>query len=130
MADLAGETVVKADVPAQSVAIDSGPSDKQRQALDPSLPARTTFQEDLTTAGQRRINLVWEYTQSVIAGMVVLANMVVGVYDGLMPPDRHSEYPVILSSALFLIVGFYFSRTNHAAIGGVGPKPESAYTGR
>lgn len=96
----------------------------------PSRPPTTTQQEDLTTASQRKVNLIWEYTQAVIAGMVVFANMVVGVYDGLAPAERRSEFPVILSSALFLIVGFYFSRTNHAAIGGVGPKPEGIYLGR
>jgi hypothetical protein len=41
-----------------------------------------------------------------------------------------TEHPAILSSALFLILGFYYSRTNHAAIGGVGEKPRDHYTGR
>lgn len=101
---------------------------------DPSVPATTTFQEDLTTAGQRRINLVWEFTQAFIAMAVVLANMIVGVYQGLVGPfskdGMRVEFPTILSSALFLVVGFYFSRTNHAAIGGVGSKPEGQYVGR
>jgi len=101
-----------------------------RQSLDPSMPATTTYQQDLTMAGQRRVNLIWEYTQATIAGMVVLANMVVGVYDGVVVADHRPEFPVILSSSLFLIVGFYFSRTNHAAIGGVGMKPQEQYVGR
>jgi hypothetical protein len=92
------------------------------------LAPKTTTQEDLTTASQRRINLIWEYTQSIISIMVVAANVVVATYDGL--EVTHPEFPVILSSSLFLIVGFYFSRTNHAAIGGIGVKPESMYTGR
>lgn len=103
---------------------------KQDQRRDPSLPARTTFQEDLTTLGQRRINLIWEYTQAAIAVMVIMANMIVGCYRGLMDNPARGEYPIILSSSLFLIVGFYFSRTNHAAIGGVGSKPEAMYEGR
>jgi len=94
------------------------------------LPSTTTYQEDLITAGQRRINLIWEWTQSLIAIMVVLANMIVGVSAGLKKDDKRPDFPVILSSALFLVVGFYFSRTNHAAIGGVGPKPNPIYTGR
>lgn len=133
MEDLTGTTVVKADVPAQTVAIQ--PEQKTRpiqtqqdQAADASLPAKTTFQEDLVTAGQRKINLIWEFTQSTISVMVVVANMIVAVYDGLR--KDHSDFPVILSSALFLIIGFYFSRTNHAAIGGVGNKPVSIYEGR
>ena len=88
----------------------------QDQVTNPSRPAETTFQQDLVTAGQRRINVIWEFTQAFIACSVVLANMIVGVYDGLTVSgaERH-EFPVILSSSLFLVVGFYFSRTNHAA---------------
>jgi hypothetical protein len=93
-----------------------------------SLAPTTTSQEDLVTAGQRRINLIWEWTQSIISVSVVLANMIVASYHGMMV--THGEYPVVLSSSLFLIVGFYFSRTNHAAIGGVGPKPNTNYEGR
>jgi hypothetical protein len=99
----------------------------------PPLSPRTTAQEDLTHAGQRRINLLWEATQSVIAVSMVLASIIVSVAQGLekvgaglAPP----VFPPILSNALFLIVGFYFSRTNHAAIGGVGPKPVDSYQGR
>jgi len=98
-----------------------------------SLAPTTTTQEDLTTAGQRRINMIWEFTQAFIASMVVLANMIVGVYQGLVPytgQGARLEFPVILSSSLFLVVGFYFSRTNHAAIGGVGEKPTEVYRGR
>lgn len=99
-------------------------------APDPPLPAQTTAQQDLVTAGQRKVNLIWEYTQALVAILVVIANMIVGVYDGLAPAGQRQEYPVILSSSLFLIVGFYFSRTNHAAIGGIGDKPIGIYQGR
>jgi hypothetical protein len=101
----------------------------QSQVLDPSVPARTTFQEDLTTAGQRRINLIWEYTQSAVTCVVVLTNMLVA---GILALRGGSpmEHPVILSSSLFLILGFYYSRTNHAAIGGVGAKAQAPYEGR
>jgi len=106
-------------------------ADTQDQSVNPSLPASTTFQQDLVTAGQRRINVIWETTQAFIACAVVLANMIVGVYDGLSTASSHTEYPVILSSSLFLIVGFYFSRTNHANIGGTGDKRTGTiYTGR
>jgi hypothetical protein len=88
----------------------------------------TTIQEDLTTAGQRRINLIWEMTQAFVAIMVVFANMIVGVYQGIYATTL--PFPTILSSALFLVVGFYFSRTNHAAIGGTGSKPAEIYRGR
>lgn len=88
-----------------------------------------SVQQNLTRAGQRRVNLIWEYTQAIIAILVIVANMIVGTYRGLMP-HMDGDYPIILSSSLFLIVGFYFSRTNHAAIGGVGYKEHSEYKGR
>jgi hypothetical protein len=95
-----------------------------------SIAPTTTIQEDLTTAGQRRINLIWEYTQSAVTLMVVLSNMTVAISNGIRAGDIVDRHPVILSSSLFLILGFYYSRTNHAAIGGVGRKPNSKYEGR
>lgn len=93
-----------------------------------NIAPNTTFQEDLTVAGQRRVNLIWEYTQSFVTVVVVLANMVVAVSNGIN--GTLLEHPSILSSSLFLILGFYYSRTNHAAIGGIGPKPTVPYSGR
>jgi hypothetical protein len=93
----------------------------QPQETDPSRPATTTFQQDLVTAGQRRINLVWEYTQAIIAGAVTFAY----IASQLLKIESAG-----LANACFLIVGFYFSRTNHAAIGGVGVKPVPPYEGR
>jgi hypothetical protein len=113
---------------------------QQGQELDPSLPARTTFQEDLTTAGQRKVNLIWEYTQACIAVMVVITTMVAGIYSmfrptvtvgaGLNVIQVPMQIPTIIGVAFGMVTGFYFSRTNHAAIGGIGPKPEGVYTGR
>src|SRR5678815_615705 len=92
-------------------------------------PSRTTLQEDLTTAGQRRVNLIWEWTQAIIAIGVVVSTMVVGGYIAILGrPDQQT--PTILSVAFGTIVGFYFARTNHAAIGGVGAKPMQPYQGR
>ncbi len=54
--------------------------------------------------------------------------MAVAVYDGIY--QNNVQFPAVLSNALFLIVGFYFSRTNHAAIGGIGPQPNTPYEGR
>jgi hypothetical protein len=145
---ITGETTVQASVPAQEVTVTAPVKARpvqfqQSQTTDPSIPARTTFQEDLTTAGQRRINLIWEYTQAFVAAIVVTTNMGVAVVialkevppvllaNGLIVPGVRPEFPTILSSSLFLIVGFYFSRTNHAAIGGVGAKPTNLeYQGR
>lgn len=93
----------------------------QDQATNPSRPAETTFEQDLVTAGQRRINLVWEATQAAIA---------VSITGGVIYCAVRAIDSVVLTNAFFLIVGFYFSRTNHAAIGGVGLKPQSTYSGR
>jgi len=86
-----------------------------------SLPPSTTVQEDMSTAGQRRINMVWEFTQAVIALTVTIAL----VYVSINKIDSEE-----LKNAFFLIIGFYFSRTNHAAIGGIGKKPQGKYEGR
>ncbi len=112
----------------------------QRQSEDPSIPAKTTFQEDLTFAGQRRVNLIWEYTQAIIALLVVLATMLCGAYSMFKPTTTlgigpnatqiPTQIPTIIGVAFGMVTGFYFSRTNHAAVGGVGHKPATEYRGR
>ena len=94
---------------------------EKEQPLTPT----TTEQEDITTAGQRRVNLIWEYTQAAIALMVVIATMVAGLKVAL-----GQQIPTIFSVAFGTVVGFYFSRTNHQAIGGIGQKPTQKYEGR
>jgi len=97
-----------------------------------SAPPTTTAQEDLVTAGQRKINLIWEYTQSTVTLLVVMANLAVAVTNGINGNKGMNDHPVILSTSLFLILGFYYSRTNHAQIGGLGKKPTDTqiYQGR
>ena len=36
-----------------------------------SVPPTTTSEEDLRTAGQRKVNMIWEYSQSVFAGLIL-----------------------------------------------------------
>lgn len=79
----------------------------------PSLPPNTTAQEDVVTAGQRRVNLIWEFTQAIIA--VIITGSV--VYCAIKRIDND-----VLENAFFLIVSMYFIRTNHTLIGGLGPK--------
>lgn len=87
-----------------------------------TLPPTTTEQEDLVTAGQRNVNLIWESTQALIAITITFAIV------GTAFTDTDSSNIV---NAFFLIIGFYFSRTNHQAIGGVGKKPAlGPYQGR
>src|SRR5687767_1589779 len=86
-------------------------------------PPTTTAEEDLQTAavragkvttaeGQRRINLIWEVTQSLIA-LAVTAAVIYAALRGI-----NSE---ILGNAFTLIIAIYFVRMNHTKIGGVSP---------
>ena len=104
-------------------------------APDPTTQADTSAivigkidQKALTAQGQRKVNLIWEYTQATIALAVVATNLL--VYAHMAFSSSKVDIPVSLSNTMFLVVGFYFSRTNHAAIGGVGAKPTEEYTGR
>jgi hypothetical protein len=115
--------------PASDPAILPGDIEFYRNKATIPLPAVTTAQQDLTFAGQRRINLVWEYTQAIIALIVVAATMAAGIYSAFS--QKTEQVPTIMSVAFGTVVGFYFSRTNHAAIGGVGQQPrEDPYKGR
>lgn len=89
--------------------------------VEQSLAPTTTTQQDITLAGQRRVNLIWEYTQATIALGVTIAM----IYCAIKKIESQD-----VRNAFFLIVGFYFSRTNHSAIGGVGVKPTQEYKGR
>lgn len=87
-----------------------------------TLPPTTTEEQDTVTKGQRHINRVWEYSQAAIALLITLA-IVYCAINKISSQD--------LTNSFFLIIGFYFSRANHQATGGVGAKPlEGAYTGR
>lgn len=72
----------------------------------------TTLEENLHTAGARKINLIWEFTQAFIAFAVTVATL----WSAVVAPDM---LPAILGNAFFLVIGFYFGRTNHARTGGM-----------
>lgn len=104
---------------------------------DRALPAQTTFQEDLTLASQRGINLIWETTQSQIARYVVIgtlaANTLIVLLSMMMSRDLTAAQALglgFINSICTGVTSFYFSRTNHAAIGGIGAKPIEKYSGR
>jgi cytochrome bd-type quinol oxidase subunit 2 len=91
---------------------------------DPALPtpeadAAKRDETSLRTAGQRRVNIIWEMTQAFIAAVVTLATLLAAVT--LVLKDQKAEAAfLLLSNAFFLVIGFYFGRTNHARTGGVG----------
>lgn len=119
---VAGQVKVKMDPLVQTLPV---------APVQPSLPPTTTYQEDIVLAGQRKVNLIWEYTQAFIAIITVIGNVIVAGYFAIARLPAN-EYPLVLSSCLFLVVGSYFQRTNHQRIGGLGPKStdNQKYEGR
>jgi hypothetical protein len=94
------------------------------------LPSTTTAEEDrssagsrdevsLRTAGQRRINVIWEITQAAIALAVTGSTLYVSAALALKDQGQTAAF-LLLSNAFFLVVGFYFGRTNHQRVGGIG----------
>lgn len=96
----------------------------QSQHVDPSVPATTTFQQDLTFAGQRQINLIWETTQQRVAlGVVFTAlgvSAVLAVFGKVLASTELQLAAVVFVFGVAnLVTGFYFGRTNHTKVGGV-----------
>ncbi len=83
------------------------------------LTATTTAEQNRKTASQRRVNLIWESTQAVIAISVTAATLYVAANLALHDSGQVAAF-LLLSNAFFLVVGFYFGRTNHQRTGGVG----------
>lgn len=81
------------------------------------MAGNTIAQQEKTSAGQRRINLIWETTQGIIAIGITSAKIYCSI-NGINSPE--------LTNAFFLIVSMYFVRTNHQLVGGVGSKPTNA----
>lgn len=88
-------------------AIVEGKAEEIPQA--PKTPT-TTREEDITTAGQRRINLIWEMTQATISVLITGAM----IYCIVKDIDTKE-----LSAAFFMVITMYLLRTNHTKIGGV-----------
>ena len=75
---------------------------------------------DETAAGQRRINVIWEITQSVIA-LIVVSTFLFVAAQKILRSDMDTTAFIVLSNVVALVIGFYFGRTNHTKTGGVGP---------
>lgn len=82
-----------------------------------SIPATTTAEENRHSAGQRRVNIIWEVTQALIAVSVTCATLYVAASLALHSAEMAAF--LLLSNAFFLVIGFYFGRTNHQRVGGV-----------
>jgi HD-like signal output (HDOD) protein len=96
---------------------------------DPVLPEdstapTTTAEQNLSTAGQRHINVMWERTQQIIAVSVTTIVLGAAVYVVVMgaPEDRRVAF-ALLSNIGMLVIATYFQRTNHTKTGGTGERP-------
>jgi len=95
-----------------------------------NLPPGTTSEDDRRTAGQRRINIIWEVTQAVIALAVTGTGMFTASQLALRADtsDANKSMAItaflLISNTVFLVIGFYFGRTNHQRVGGMGAKSE------
>lgn len=104
------------------------------------LAPTTTHEENVVTEGQRRINLIWETTQSRIAllvihiGMgvnaVVIVILIALAFFSRTEREIDTATVAIITGSIAainltsgIVIGFYFSRTNHSQIGGTGNKP-------
>jgi hypothetical protein len=80
-------------------------------------------EHSLRTAGQRRVNILWEFTQALIAVAVTISTLFVSARLAQTQGADMAAF-LLLSNAFFLVIGFYFGRTNHERQGGVGPTDE------
>jgi hypothetical protein len=76
------------------------------------VPQSPSEGQEAVREGQRRINLIWESTQAIIAVTVVVSYVILTI--------KRIDVPTTLNNLLFVIVTFYFARTNHTTLGGVG----------
>jgi hypothetical protein len=76
------------------------------------LPPTTTYEENLVTAGQRRVNLIWEFTQATVTVMITAAAIFCAI---------KSIEAQVINFAFVAIVSTYYARTNHTKTGGVLP---------
>lgn len=102
---------------------------KAKAFAETALPPTTTVEQDLRTAGQRQINLIWETTQRHIALFVIGVGCLVSAYVVVFSVLNGKETNALVLAAFtllsnigFLIAGFYFGRTNHARIGDDPPR--------
>lgn len=78
-------------------------------------PPTTTHEQNLKSASQRAINKIWELTQAVIAISVVIGVLYAAIFRDGMDKGQF----IFLTNVLFVVIGFYFGRTNHQKTGGI-----------
>lgn len=91
-----------------------------RAAAEKAAATRLSDETSLRTSGQRKINLIWEVTQAIVTVMVVGATLFIAGTLALNDTGDTAAAFLLLSNAFFMIVAFYYQRTNHVRTGGVG----------
>lgn len=115
------------------------PPDLTKPHKSQSLAPTTTVAQDEVVAGQRKINLIWETSQSRIAlwvvGFTTFIDGLVSVILVITGRDITVGQTFGLSFLNLIcgiVISFYFSRTNHTQTGGIGEKATDTqqYKGR
>lgn len=89
------------------------------QVGDKNIAPTTTAAEDDIKVGQRRVNLIWEATQALVALIVTSSTLYVAGRLAVTEGGNHAAF-LLLSNVFFMVVSTYFARTNHTRTGGVG----------
>lgn len=90
---------------------------------DKNVAPTTTEAQDKVTAGQRKINLLWEWTQAILAIIVTAVTLYVAAKMALSGEKNEAAF-LLLSNAFFSVISVYLTRTNHTKTGGVKPGDE------
>lgn len=104
--------------------------DKSKPYEDPTIHTVASDEHERMQLGQRRVNLMWEATQTFIALVVTSTGMFTAAWlairSGASEVEKTSAITAfqLISSVMFLVIGFYFGRTNHQKTGGVGEKDQ------
>lgn len=125
MSDAAPVEVTNTDpMPVSVVGV---PPDSPAQSDAKKVHASARVSADiLRTDDQRRISGIWERTQQLIALSVVEVTLIVAALKSIeasnsgQPSTEAGVAFVFLASVSNLVIGFYFGRTNHQRVGGIG----------
>lgn len=96
----------------------------KRRKRSRSVRPTTTLQQDLISASQRQVNIIWEHTQRNLAYSVVIGTIITDMLVGTGVLSVSSDFQMAalmqLNVMAGIVIGFYFGRTNHQRTGGVG----------
>jgi len=85
-----------------------------------ALPPTTTAEQQTRSASQRRINIIWEVTQALIALTVVWSTLGGALWITVKDPANRLMAFLFMTNVVSIVIGFYFGRTNHQRTGGIG----------